>query len=97
MNLTQTISLMAAAVVPLVPIVMGLVQWIKVVSGTSDGRILNLCSMLIGVVLGLCFMLAQQYPVDFTGWFIDVLYGIILGLTASGLFKVGQQMTGKER
>lgn len=95
MNLTQTIIGMASGVVPLVPIVIGLTQWVKVTLNTSDGRILNACSMLFGVVLGVAFMVAQQVPQGFTDWFIVVIYGLVLGLTASGLFKVGLEMARK--
>lgn len=92
MNLAQTILNMGTGVVPLVPIVMALVQWVKVTFKTSDATVLNICSMWWGLVLGGGFMLAQSMPTDFNGWFLDVVYGIVLGLTASGLYKVGQDM-----
>lgn len=93
MNLSQTILNMTLGVVPLVPIVIALVQWVKVTFKTSDATVLNLCSMWFGLVFGGGFMLAQSVPTDFNGWFLDVVYGIILGLTASGLFKTGIEFT----
>lgn len=95
MNLAQTIIAMTTGVVPLVPIVMGLVQWVKVTFKTSDATVLNLCSMWFGLVFGGGFMLAQHNPTDFTEWFLLVVYGVVLGLTASGLYKVGQELVEK--
>lgn len=93
LNLQAAILAMLTGVLPMVPIIMGLVQWVKNTLGTSDERILNLTAMVFGLIGGCGFMLAVQVPVDYTGWFLLVMYGIILGLTASGIFKVGQQLT----
>lgn len=74
------------------PVVIALVQWIKSVTGSSDARLLNLCAMLLGVLFGGAFLLAVSMPATYAQWFVVAFFGIVLGLAASGLFKVGAEM-----
>lgn len=71
------------------PIVIGLVQWCKVTFRVADESILNALAMLFGVLFGGAFMLAIRIPATYTQWFIVVFFGIVLGLGASGIYKVG--------
>lgn len=74
------------------PVVLALVQWVKSVTGTNDERILNSVAMLFGLVFGGAFMLAVRMPETYPQWFAVAFFGVVLGLSASGLFKVGAQL-----
>lgn len=69
--------------IPLVVLIVGIVQFIKQM-GVS-GKILQATSAGIGVVVGLAYQLSLGIPADFAGWFGAVLYGLGLGVVASGL------------
>lgn len=71
------------------PIVIGLVQWCKVTFRVTDESVLNALAMLFGVLFGGAFMLALRIPQSFAQWFVLVFFGIVLGLGASGIYKVG--------
>lgn len=71
------------------PIVIGLVQWCKVTFRVTDESLLNALAMLFGVLFGGAFMLAIRIPATYAQWFIVVFFGIVLGLGASGIYKVG--------
>lgn len=43
-------------------------------------------SMAIGLILGVLYQISLGIPVDFAGWFGAVLYGLALGITASGVY-----------
>jgi hypothetical protein len=71
--------------IPLIAIVFGLVEFIKSLGLT--GRILAIVSMAIGLVLGLCYHVATiAIPVGFAGWFTAVIFGLAIGLVASGFY-----------
>ncbi len=76
--------------IPLLLIVVGLVEYIKKAGAT--GTKLLVWSMVIGLLLGVGFMLTQERPPVgdwwpiFTYWFGNVAYGLGLGIVASGLY-----------
>lgn len=70
--------------IPLVLAVIGLVEWSKQL-GVS-GRALQVLSMLVGVALGILYQYSVQPLVDFAGWFGAVIYGLGMGLIASGIY-----------
>lgn len=70
--------------VPLVLVVIGLVEWSKRL-GVS-GKPLMVLSMLIGVVLGVLYQFSQQPLEGFSAWFGAAIYGLALGLVASGIY-----------
>lgn len=78
---------------PIVVLVLGLCQYAKVTFNT-DARVTNLISMLIGLLLGAGYMLSRGVPAagDYPAWFSIAVYGLGLGLVASGIFKVGAQL-----
>ena len=45
-------------------------------------------SLFIGLLLGGGYQLSQAIPVDFGGWFAVIMYGLALGLVASGVYDV---------
>ena len=69
--------------VPLVVVIMGLVEFCK--KFDLAGRWLTLAAVLIGLVVGVAFQLAQAVPVNFAGWLAAVVFGLGLGLSAAGL------------
>ena len=70
--------------IPLFFVVMGLVELAKVFG--ASGKLLTGISVGIGVVLGVLYQLSLGVPADFAGWFGAVLYGLALGITASGVY-----------
>lgn len=75
----------AVAGVPLLFVVFGLVAWIKTFGVT--GSWLRVASMLIGLVLGCGYLFSTLgFPVDFGGWFTNLVYGLGLGVVASGVY-----------
>lgn len=50
----------------------------------------------IGLVLGGCFNIAALgVPADFAGWFSTVMYGLMMGLTASLGYDTGKALVTK--
>lgn len=72
--------------IPLMIVVFGLVEFIK--SFGLKGWLVTLLSLLIGLALGIGYQIARAgLPVDFAGWFSDVIFGLAIGLVASGFYK----------
>lgn len=71
-------------------VILGLVEFIKQLGVQGDVK-LRLVSMGTGVALGVLFQLKDMYP-TIAPWFEVAIYGIVLGLTASGLFKLPASM-----
>ena len=70
---------------PLSAVVFGLVEFIK--SFGLRGRWLTIASMLLGLAFGVSYQIANAgIPVSFAGWFAVAVFGIMLGLVASGLY-----------
>ena len=70
--------------IPLVVLVVALVEWAKRFG--VEGKALNAASMAIGAVIGIAYWYAQRPLVTFSDWFGAVVYGLALGLTASGVY-----------
>jgi hypothetical protein len=72
--------------IPLIIVIFGLVEFIK--SLGLKGNALTIASLLIGVALGLGYHIAQSgVPAAFSGWFTAVIFGLAIGLVASGFYK----------
>ena len=70
---------------PLSAVVFGLVEFIK--SFGLRGHWLTITSMLLGLAFGVSYQIANAgLPVSFAGWFAVAVFGIMLGLVASGLY-----------
>lgn len=72
--------------VPLVAVVLGLVEVSKRLG--VEGRAAVAVSLGLGLVLGVGYQISVAVPVDFAGYFGAAVYGLALGLTASGLYDV---------
>lgn len=80
------VSNFLVAGIPLVLVVFGLVEMIK--SLGIKGPLLTVLSMVIGLLLGMAFQVAQAgVPASFAAWFSVVIFGLTLGLVASGFYK----------
>ena len=77
--------------VPLVLVVVGLVEWIK--SLGLQGLAVKFVSMAIGLVLGIGYQLSIAVPVGFSGWFGASVFGLALGLLASGIYDAVKNAT----
>ena len=77
--------------VPLVFVVLGLVQWLKKL-GVDDKGLIG-ASMAIGLLLGGGYQIATVgIPVDIAGWFSTVVYGLGLGVVASGVYDAAERI-----
>jgi hypothetical protein len=102
----QTISKASVAGVPLIFVIIGLVYWAKSFtrkdgSGYFCGNDLLVISMGIGLLLGGGYMVYQTRPpagdawILFGYWFTVVIYGILMGLVASGLYNIARDSLDK--
>ncbi len=79
--------------IPLVLVVIGLVEWVKRFG--VAGKALNAASMAVGVVLGVAYQYAQAAPVGFGDWFTAVVFGLALGLVASGIYDAAKSVAAR--
>lgn len=80
--------------VPLIFVVMGLVELIKVFG--IQGKALTAVSFGIGLVIGLLYQISLGMPTDYTAWFGAALFGLALGLVASKVYDaIGSAMLRK--
>ena len=77
--------------VPLVLVVLGLVEWVK--SLGLQGNAVKFVSMAIGLILGVGYQYSVAVPVGFAGWFGVVVFGLALGLVASGIYDAVKNAT----
>ena len=70
---------------PLSAVVFGLVEFIK--SFGLRGHWLTITSMLLGLAFGVSYQIANAgLPAGFAGWFGVAVFGLVLGLVASGFY-----------
>jgi len=72
--------------VPLILVVLGLVEFVKGFGIT--GNAVKVVSLAIGLLLGVGYQLSIAIPVGFGGWFGVIVFGLALGLVASGIYDV---------
>ena len=70
--------------IPAMAIIVGLVEFAKKFG--LEGNACIALSMGLGVVLGVLYQLSIAVPVDLAGWLSVVVFGLGLGLAASGLY-----------
>jgi hypothetical protein len=78
--------------IPLLAIVIGLVQFVK--GFGLNGNAVQVASLVIGLVLGIGYQVSLAPPADFAGWFATVIFGLGLGLVASGLYDANKVARG---
>ena len=74
--------------IPVIAIVIGLVEYAK--SWGLDTKYAALLSMGLGVVASLTIQLAVVYP-EISPWVEAVVMGLVVGMSATGLYKVGSR------
>ena len=67
-----------------IPVILGLVEFIKV-RLQLEGRVVELLSLVIGVLFAVMYKAAELYP-EVGTWVYAVVAGIAVGLAASGLY-----------
>jgi hypothetical protein len=71
--------------VPFIAVIFGLVEFTKKLG--CHGKPLLLLSMLIGIVLGIAYQISiAGLPSTFAIWFGVSIFGLAIGLTASGIY-----------
>jgi hypothetical protein len=71
--------------IPLLVVIFGLVEFIKSF-GLKD-RWLTLVSLLLGLVFGIMYQVAENnVPQSFSAWFTVIIFGLALGLITSGFY-----------
>ncbi len=74
-----------------IAVVLGLVTFYGKVGVSGKAQLFS--SLATGLVIGSLFMCAALgFPSDFTGWFEVVIYGLGMGLLASGVYEVGKKL-----
>ncbi len=81
--------------IPLIIVVFGIVAWLK--SRGVNGNNLAYASLAIGLFMGVGAKIAIiGMPADFAGWFSACIFGLLLGLAASGTYdQIDRWRTGK--
>ena len=74
----------------IIAMILGLVEFIKKL-GVEGGNKPVYASMAVGVFFGVLFQLQMMFPV-IQPWFRMGFYGILMGLAASGLYKLPASM-----
>jgi hypothetical protein len=76
--------------VPLLALIIGLVTFAK--SMGLAGRALQALSACLGLALGIAYQVSLGVPADFSGWLGVVVYGLGLGVVASGLVDTARDL-----
>ncbi len=76
--------------IPLLLLIIGLVQFLKEMG--LSGQWLRASSAGIGLALGLLYQISLGVSAGFAGWFGAVIYGLGLGVTASGLIDAARNL-----
>lgn len=73
----------------IIAMIVGLVEFAKKF-GVEGSWSLAL-SLALGAVFGVGFQVAEHVPVTFAEWFAVIVFALLFGLTASGLYDVGKR------
>lgn len=80
--------------VPLLFVVIGLVEYVKRLG--VEGKPLLGVSMAIGLILGTGYQVAALgLPLDYATWFYVIVYGLGLGVVASGVYDAAKALIEK--
>jgi len=90
--LAQLQALLDVAV-PLIPVIVGLVEFFKLCGLPSDAYAAG-ASIGLGILLLLAVQAAAVFPAA-APWILAVIAGAVLGMTATGLYTIGARWTKK--
>ena len=82
--------------IPLVLFVLALTTWLADAIG-AQGKQKMVISMLVGLVFGVGYQIGLTWPVTFAAWFAVIVYGLSLGLLASGTWDTARLLVEKLR
>jgi hypothetical protein len=74
-------------------VIIGIVAWFK--SLGLQGNALSYAAFALGLAFGLCVRYADAPMTDFPAWFVAVVFGLLCGLTATGIYKAGDGLAEK--
>lgn len=77
--------------IPLVLVIIGLVEMVKKLG--VAGNLLIVVSMAIGLVFGIAYQYSLAPLFGFAAWFNAIVYGLSLGLVASGIYSAAKTIT----
>ena len=80
----QDFSSLLIGGIPLIAVIFGLIEFLKVF-GLKD-RVLTICSLLLGLILGVAYKLTLGLPAEGAGWMAVIFFGLAIGLTTSGIY-----------
>lgn len=80
--------------IPLILVVLGLVEWSKRLG--VEGKQLQILSMLVGITLGILYQYSVFSLITFSDWFGAIVYGLVLGLSASGIYDAVRSALARE-
>jgi hypothetical protein len=89
----STLKDLITVMAPLVPVLIGLVEFYRLLGLPSDGAAMVAC-VVTGIVLALAIQAAITFPVA-VPWLLAGLVGAITGMTATGLYTVGNRWADK--
>jgi len=92
-DFTEFVNDVLPTTAALLPLVMAIVTYLGKLG--VQGKLQLVSSLLTGLVLGGASMYFQIVPVTGVDWFATVLYGLVLGLSASGVYEVGKDLVEK--
>ncbi len=95
MSIGQVVSLALTGSAPLLLVVMGMVQWLKRLN--LSGVVLNIASLLTGLLFGGVYLYATLHPIDLLGFFFVIVYGLVIGLIASGIYDLAGNIAAKAK
>lgn len=81
--------------IPLILVVLGLVEWIKQLG--VQGVAIRVVSLVVGLVIGIAYQFSIAQPTGFSEWFAAVVYGLALGLVASGIYDAAVDVLSKSK
>lgn len=76
---------------PLIVILIALTTWVG--SLGIKGRTQLVTGFILGFVVGVGYLLSELgQPATFAGWFYLVLYGLVVGLSPSGIYETAKKV-----
>ena len=85
----EFLKLALSTALPLLPLVMALVTYWGKLGVTGKWQLIS--SMATGLFLGGFVMYLQTFPQTLVEWSACGLFGLVLGLAASGVYEVGKE------
>jgi len=89
----EALATLFTSAAPLIPIVVGLTEFAKIM-GVPGGKWATLAAVVVSIVLCVAIQATVLFPVV-GPWLMAVLVGLLVGMSATGLYTVGARWAGK--